>query len=331
MRCAVIGAGGLGGYFGAKLAAAGHDVTFLARGATLEALRADGIRVIGQEEIHVPGVGATDDSAQVGPVEMVLLGVKTQSLTGALPALGRLVGPDTAVLTMQNGVETPQIVGRAVPPAQVLPCIVKIFTKIERPGVILHMGGPGSVAFAEPDNGDTGRVRALREAFAGAGVPVVTPADIWVELWDKALYVASLGALGSLADVPIGVVRTRLRGELAATIEEAAAVGRAHGVAIGADVAERILAFTDTVPADSTTSMQRDIAAGVPSELDGQIGAIVRLGAQVGVPTPRHELMYAVLGLRSAGREGGDAGRGDAGRGDVADGDAPAPEGPAGD
>lgn len=299
MRCAVVGAGGLGGYFGAKLAAAGHEVVFQARGATLAALRADGIRVTGVETLSVPEVAAYDDPAAIGPVDVVLLAVKTNHLAGVLPGLPALVGPDTAILTMQNGVATPDVVTEVVGPGHVLPCIVKIFTRIAEPGVIEHMGGPGSVAFAEQDGTVSDRVRSLRKAFSDAGVAVVEPADIRVELWEKALYVASVGALASLAEAPIGVVRSRLRTEYAATMAEAAAVARAHGVPLSDDVIDRILEFTDSVPASSTTSMQRDIAEGRPNELDGQIGAIVRLGRQVAVPTPRHELLLDVLTLRA--------------------------------
>lgn len=298
MRFAVIGAGGLGGYFGAKLAAAGHEVSFVARGATLEALRRDGIRVVGVEDVAVPQVCAEQDPALIGPVDAVLLTVKTNHLDGILAGLPELLGPDTAILTMQNGVATPDVIGAAVGPGHVLPCIVRIFTKVVSPGVIEHMGGPGSVSFAELDNAPSQRVTALREAFTVAGVPVLVPADVLVELWEKAIYVAPLGALGTVADAPIGVVRTALREELAAVVAEQVAVARARGVALPQDAVERMLAFTDGMPAETTTSMQRDLAAGLPNELDGQVGVIVRMGRELGVPTPRHELLNAVLALR---------------------------------
>jgi 2-dehydropantoate 2-reductase len=302
MRFAVIGAGGLGGYFGALLAEAGHDVMFLARGATLEALRRDGVRIVGALDLHVPAVRAEADAAAIGPVDAVLLTVKTNHLDGVLAGLPALVGPDTAILTMQNGVGTPDVVEAAVGPGHVLPCVVRIFTKVAAPGVIEHMGGPGSVSFGELDGAASPRVAALREAFAGAGVPVLQPEDVRVELWEKAIYVAPLGALGAVADAPLGVVRTRLRDELAAVVAEEVAVARARGVALPADAVERMLAFTDGMPAESTTSMQRDLADGRPNELDGQIGVIVRLGRELGVPTPRHDLLYAVLAHRSAAR-----------------------------
>lgn len=305
MRFAVIGAGGLGGYFGARLAAAGQDVTFLARGATLAALRRDGLRVVGELDLHVPTVRAEEDPAAIGPVDAVLLTVKTNHLDGVVGALPALVGPDTAILTMQNGVGTPDAVEAVVGPGHVLPCIVRIFTKIQAPAVIEHMGGPGSVSFGELDGTASERVVALREAFTGAGVPVLEPADVRVELWEKAIYVAPLGALGAVADVPLGVVRTALREELAAVVTEEVAVARARGVALPADAVERMLAFTDGMPAVSTTSMQRDIAEGRPNELDGQIGVIVRMGRELGVPTPRHDLLYAVLAQRLATRAEG--------------------------
>ena len=308
MRFAVIGAGGLGGYFGAKLAAAGHEVAFVARGATLAALRADGIRVVGVEELHIPGVVAEEDPAAIGPVDAVLLTVKTNHLDGVLPGLPSLVGLETAVLTMQNGVGTPDAVAGVVGPGHVLPCVVRVFTKIARPGVIEHMGGPGSVSFdelqGEPSSASaaspSARVVALRRAFAAAGVPVEQPADILVELWEKAIYVAPLGVLGTVAGTTLGVTRTALRDELAALVAEEVAVARARGVALPPDAVERMLTFTDGMPADSTTSMQRDIVDGRPNELEGQVGVIVRLGRELGVPTPRHDVLYAVLKLRTA-------------------------------
>lgn len=301
MRFAVIGAGGLGGYFGAKLAAGGHEVAFLARGATLAALRRDGIRVVGVGELHVPAVRADEDAAALGPVDAVLLTVKTTHIAGVLPAVATLCGPDTPVLTLQNGVETPGVVAEVVGAANVLPCIVRIFTKIAEPGVIEHMGGPGSVAFDEPDLRATPRRDALRAAFRESGVLVEEPADVWVELWEKAAYVAPVGALGALVDEPIGVLRTRLRDSFGAVMAEIAEVGRARGVPLSADVVERTLAFADQMPPDATASMHRDILAGRPNELDGQVGAIVRLGRDSGVPTPLHELLYGALSLRETG------------------------------
>lgn len=300
MRFAVFGAGGLGGYFGAKLAAAGHDVAFLARGATLAALRANGVRITGAEELHVPAVRAEEDPAAIGPVDAVLLTVKTNHLDGVLGGLPALVTPHTGILTMQNGVGTPDAVETVVGPGHVLPCIVRVFTKIAAPGLIEHMGGPGSVAFAELGDGVTQRVERLRSAFRAAAVVVEEPADIQVALWEKAIYVAPLGALGAAADATLGVLRTRLRDELAALVAEEVAVARARGVALPADAVQRMLTFTDGMPAESTTSMQRDIAEGRASELDGQVGVIVRMGHELGVPTPRHDLLYAVLRLRCA-------------------------------
>ncbi|MBW3085569.1 2-dehydropantoate 2-reductase [Austwickia sp. TVS 96-490-7B] len=300
MRFAVIGAGGLGCYFGVKLAAAGHEVVFVARGNTLAALRRDGIRVVGLDDVHVPSVTATQDTSEVGPVDAVLLCVKTTHLTEILPTLPPLLGPNTAVLTTQNGVETPTVVAEIVGADRVIPCIVKVFTQIAQPGVIEHRGGPGSVSFAEPDGVDRPRTQALRDAFEGAGVPVDIPDDVRVALWEKAVYIAAVGGLGAMSDATIGTVRTRLRHELVAVFEEAASVGRAHGVPLSEDIATRLLAFTDAMPPDSTTSMQRDLADGHPSELDGQVGAIVRLGTQARVATPRYALMYDVLSCRFA-------------------------------
>lgn len=295
MRLAVIGAGGLGGYFGGRLAAAGHDVTFVVRGAARDALATNGLRLVGETVLHVPRVAATDDAAAVGAVDAVLLTTKANQLSDAVAHLGPLVGDHTGVLPLQNGIEAPGIVAEAVGEAAVLPSVVRIFTKQEGPGVVRHMGGPGTLMVAEWDNRPSPRVEALRSAFAEAGVGVPEPRDIWVEMWNKFAFVVPFGGLGAATGQPIGVLTGRLRHLLAAAVREVADVGRASGVALPADLVERTLAFADEMPPASTSSLQRDLLEGRPSELDAQLGAVVRLGHATRVPTPLHELMYEAL------------------------------------
>ncbi|OYO03005.1 2-dehydropantoate 2-reductase [Propionibacteriaceae bacterium ES.041] len=301
MRFAVVGAGSLGGYFGGLLQRDGHQVSYLARGRTLETLRENGLRITGQTEIELPQVTATDDPAEIGPVDAVLLCVKTPQLDAVLPQLPDLVGPLTAVITMQNGVDAPRRVAEVVGEGAVLPGIVRIFTQLTERGVIDHRGGPGSIAFSEPNNAETDRLEALRDAFSEAGVTVVEPADIWSELWQKYVFFAPSGLLGALTAEPVGVIRSRpgLRELLQRAIGEAVAVGRAAGIDLPPDVETRTLAFCDQLPEGATTSLQRDLAAGVPSELESVLGALVRLAAVAGVPVPLHELGYEVLAVRA--------------------------------
>ncbi|MEL4356541.1 MULTISPECIES: 2-dehydropantoate 2-reductase [unclassified Luteococcus] len=296
LSVAVIGAGALGGYFGALLQQAGHRVHFTARGAHLDALRAHGLRITGQTECTLP-VDVTEDPARIGPVDLVLLAVKATQLDEVLPGLVPLLGEQTAVVTLQNGVEAPSRVAEALGRGHVLPGIVRVYTRIAQPGVIDHMGGPGSITLAEWDNAATGRVAAIRRALETAGVPSPVPDDIWQDLWHKVMFVVPTGLLGALAQAPLGVQRTDLRENLAAIMAEVRAVGQAQGVEL-ADAVEQTLAFADRMPAEATTSMHRDLAAGIPGELDPLVGGVRRLGRQAGVRTPLFDLGHALLERR---------------------------------
>ena len=212
MRIAVLGTGGVGGYFGGRLAAAGHDVTFLARGAHLDAIRRTGSSSRASlGDFTVQPAKATDDIASIGPVDVVLLAVKTWQLPPVLAALPTLIGPDTAVVTTQNGVEAPDQVAAAVGRAAVLPGIAKIFAYIDGPGRITHAGGPASLAFDEwsaAPGAASERVTRLREAIIGSGAVSPVPDDIWAELWSKMLFVVPFGGLGAALDATIGELRT---------------------------------------------------------------------------------------------------------------------------
>ncbi|MEA5153304.1 2-dehydropantoate 2-reductase [Raineyella sp.] len=298
MRFAVIGAGGLGGFFGGLLAAGGHEVHFVVRGRTLSALLSTGLSITGGFSARVDRVQATDDARTIGHVDVVLVAVKAGQLPDIAHQLPPLVGPQTLVITMQNGVDAPDLVAATVGREHVAPGVVRIFTQLDEPGRISHHGGPGSITFAGWDNVETPLVEATRAAFQAVGIEAPEPADIWVDLWAKAMFIIPTGALGALSGQPLGVLRTALRDELAACIAEVEALGRARGVALPPDAVARTLAFIDQQPTDATASLQRDLLADRPSELDGQVGAVVRIGRQLRVPTPRHALMYAVLSLR---------------------------------
>lgn len=301
MKIGVFGAGGIGGYFGGRLAAAGHDVTFIARGAHLEAIRRDGLVVSSVAgDFTVAPAAATDDPAQVGPVDVVLLGVKTWQLGPAITALAPMVGPDTAVLTTQNGVEAPAQVAAAVGESAVLPGIAKIFARIEAPGRIRHSGGPASLSFAEWDNRPSERVSALRAALTDAHAATTAPTDIWAELWSKFLFIVPFGSLGAALDASVGDLRVapRRRSLLEEAMREIKALAAAQGVSLPAAIVPGTLAFFDDQPAEATSSLQRDLLGDRPSELDAWTGAVVRLGEAAGVPVPIHRLLLEVLTTR---------------------------------
>lgn len=301
MKIAVIGAGAIGGYFGGRLANAGHEVGFLARGVNLEAMRRQGLVVRSVAgEFVVPEVLASNDPGDLGVADVVLLTVKTWQLDAVLDRLNPLVGADTAILTTQNGVDTPDRVAQRYGRAAVLPGSAKVFASLEAPGQVRHVGGPGLLTYGEWDNQVTPRVDGLRKVLDDAGVPTAVPADIWTELWSKFLFVVPFGGLGAVTDASIGVLRTRpgTRQLLVTLMGEIRDVARAMEVDLPADIVERTLAFVDQQPANGRSSLQRDILAGRPSELEAWTGAVVRLGATTGTATPVHDMVYELLSAR---------------------------------
>ena len=301
MRLAVIGTGAIGGYFGGRLAASGHDVTFVARGEHLAALRRDGLRVeshLGDVVLHP--VAATDDATGIGPVDVVLVAVKTWQLDAVLPMLPSLVGGGSAVVTTQNGVEAPDRVAAVVGRDAVLPGVAKIIAWVDGPGRIAHRAGPATLAFAEWSNEPSDRVARLRSALADASVDSPVPQNIWVDLWAKMLFVVPFGELGAALDLPIGGLRsgenTRLL--LESAMGEIDGVAQASGVPLPDTVVDDTMAFVDAMPAEATSSLQRDLLAGRPSELDAWTGDVVRLGTALGVDVQLHRLLYEVLRRR---------------------------------
>ena len=306
MRIVVVGAGGIGGWLGAHLGQAGHDVSFLVRRATLDALREGGLTVIrenGEVEARLVSPVASEDARELaapGYADVVVLATKVGSVPALLPAVTTLTGPGTVILTTQNGLVAPEIVADAVGRERVLPGVVRVYTQVVRRGLILHTGGLGSLTTGEWDGGTSARVRALVEVLDGAGVRAWANEDIWVELWKKVAFVAPQGGLGAAVDAPIGGLRTTYRDAYAAMVAEVAAVAAAQGCPLDHDVVAEILAMADSQPAEATTSMQRDVATGLPSELDAQVMAVSRAGDEAGVPTPVFDVVGAVLAPREA-------------------------------
>ena len=308
MRIAVFGAGGAGGYFGARLARAGEEVVWIARGQHLEALRTRGLRVESIDGDFTLGpVEASDDPGQFRPVDAVLLGVKAWQVTDAARAMRPLIAEGTCVVPLQNGVEASDELRAVLGDRPVLGGVAKVFSFLVGPGHLRRPGGPATVVLGELDNQPSDRVRRLAECLRGAGLGAEIPADIKVALWEKFLFVASGGGLGAVTRAPIGIVRSvpETRALLEAAMEEIRAVARARGVGLPDDVVPRTMAFVDTLPAAGTASLQRDLAAGRPSELEWWSGAVARLGAEAGVATPIHAFVYWSMlptELRARGR-----------------------------
>jgi 2-dehydropantoate 2-reductase len=298
VRIAVFGVGGAGGRFGASLARAGEDLVFLARGAHLCAIREGGLVVETPEgEIRVRPVAAIDDPAEAGLVDVVLLGVKSWQVEEAARAMRPMLGPDTFVVPLQNGVEAAGQLAEALGAERVLGGLCATFSFITAPGRIRSIGQVHTVGFGELDNRVSERAERLARAFEAAGIRATIPPDIHVALWQKFLFVLPFGGVGAVAGEPIGVLRSRpeTRRMLLDGMREIFEVGKARGVALPQGSVERGMEFLDSLAADGTSSLQRDIAEGRPSELEAWSGAVVRLGREAGVPTPVHGFIYRRL------------------------------------
>lgn len=293
-----MGAGAVGGFFGGRLAVAGEDVTFIARGVHLQALRHEGLRVESVDgDFAVNPVAATDRPEEVGPVEALLVAVKSWQLAEAAAAARPLVGPETAILPLLNGVEAASLLSEILGHEHVLGGLCRIIAERVGPGTIRHTGAEPYVALGELDNRQSARVKRLRGALAGAGIKVEIPKDIHVALWEKFLFIAAMSGVGAVTRAPVGVLRglRETRALLIQAMQEIVAVARAHGVDLAAESVDQTLEFIDGLPSEGTASMQRDIMEGRPSELQAQNGAVVRLGREVGVETPIHALLYSSL------------------------------------
>jgi 2-dehydropantoate 2-reductase len=298
MRIAVFGTGGVGGYFGGRLAQAGEDVTFIARGEHLRAIKANGLKVDspGGDFTLFPAK-ATDEAADVGEVDLVLLGVKAWQVPEAARDMKPLIGAKTTVLPLQNGVDAvPQLVNE-LGYDKVVGGLCRIVSFVVEPGHIRHAGFKPSIIIGELDNRPSDRVTTIRQTFQHAGLDTTIAADIQVALWTKFLFIASFSGIGAMADAPAGVIRAdkNWRAQMLSAMEEIYALARARGVQLPVNTVTTVVAAVDALPEDATSSMHRDIAAGRPSELESQNGAVVRMARENGIDVPTHSLIYETL------------------------------------
>ena len=307
IRIGVIGAGGVGGLFGGRLAHAGHEVHFVARGAHLEAMRENGLTIESDARgvVHVPRVNATDDPSTVGPMDYLLIAVKLWDTETAARSAGSLVGPHTAVLSLQNGVIKDEILRRVFRPEAVMGGVAYVGTSIARPGVIRQVGPMQRIVFGEYDGSESPRAKRLLDALLAAGVQAELSLDIRRTLWEKYVFLVGLSGSTATTRASIGPVRSnpRSRQFLRDLMQETVTVGRALGVALPEDYAEQRLAFADTLPADMTSSLHHDLERGGRLEVEWLSGGVVQLGAQVNVPTPCNRAVWDILALHDGGRQ----------------------------
>ncbi|HEY6105518.1 MAG TPA: 2-dehydropantoate 2-reductase [Anaeromyxobacteraceae bacterium] len=297
MRIAIVGAGGVGGLFGTLLKRAGEEVAFVARGAHLEAIRRDGMRVespLGTFTAHAP---ASDDPAALGTADAVLVAVKTWQVKEVAPRLRPLLGPATVVVPMENGVEAADELAAALGPGPVAGGLCHVLAWIEGPGAVRHTGFAPRVTLGEMAGGGSERLERLAAALRKAGMEAAVVADIRTALWEKFLFIDPFGSVGAVARAPVGELLSvpETRALLVAAMREVEALGRARGARLAPDAVERTLARVEALPPEATASMQRDVQAGKPSELHEQTGAVVRLGRDAGVPVPVHQVLYGAL------------------------------------
>jgi len=305
MRIAVMGTGGVGGYFGARLALGGCDVSFIARGRHLDAIRGHGLKVESPlGDMHLATPRATDDPADIGPVDLVLFGVKLWDTETAAKAVAPLIGPETAVVSLQNGVRKDDILRNVLGERAVMGGACYIAAQIAQPGVIRHSGTMQKLVFGEYDGKRSMRAEAFLDACRQAGVEAEISADIRRTIWEKFVFLVGLSGLTTTIRKPIGPIRSnpRTRALLHDAMREVVAVGRAQGVQLAADFADNRLAFSDGLPATMTSSMHNDLERGNRLEVDGLSGDVVELGGAAGVPTPVNRVIYDILVLHAAGQ-----------------------------
>jgi 2-dehydropantoate 2-reductase len=300
VRFAIVGSGGVGGYYGALLARAGNQVSFVARGAHLEAIRANGMRVVGPLGDFIVRASAESDSARIGPVDAVIFAVKTYDNGAAVRLLPPLVGSDTVVLTLQNGVDSAGQVAAGVGEGRTLAGATYIATAIEAPGVIRQTGTHRRIVFGEwfrPPAEVSSRVRALEHVMQAADIQAEAVSDARPAVWEKFTYLAPFAAFTGAARLPIGPLwqDEDCRRIFLDAVAEVAAVASAHGVQMPPDHLERVQRYAAAMPPDMRSSLLVDLSQGKRIEVEALQGSVVRRGRAAGVPTPLMAALYAVL------------------------------------
>lgn len=298
MKIAVMGAGALGGFFGGRLAAAGHEVWMIARGAHLAAIREKGLRILSPKgDAHLPRVSATDNPAEVGPCDVILFMVKNGDVEPAAEAIRPMIGPDTLIVTCQNGITAWERLGAIVGAGHVVPGVARTPGEIAEPGVIRHTAMLDRLIFGELDGRPSDRCQRLAEAMAASGTTPILSDNILHELWSKFVGQSALASLTTLTRLDIGPLReTPASRQLFydATVE-GYAVGRAAVPDLPETVIEENWAFVESLPYEMHASMLDDLNRGKPLEHEYLSGDMVRLGEKLGVPTPIHSVLYAAL------------------------------------
>ena len=304
MKIAIMGSGGIGGYFGARLVHGGAaDVHFVARGKHLGAMRSGGLRIEGPDPLHVPKVNATDDPRAIGVADVVMLCVKLWDTEQAIEQIRPLVGPGTAIVSFQNGVLKDQYLRAAFNEKQLLGGVGYVATTIESPGVIRQTGPMQRMLFGEFDGSRSPRAQTLLAACLAGGIKAELSTEILREIWQKYVFLVGLSGTTTTIRRPIGPIRSnpQTRAFMLDVMREVVAVGRAHGVPLPEDYAQVRLQLADDVSPEMTSSMHHDLQRGNRLEVRWLAGGVVELGQAKGVPTPLNRAIADILALHAEG------------------------------
>jgi len=304
VRIAVLGVGGVGGGFGAPLADSGYDVSFIARGPHLAAMQQNGLRIVGERETHLNPVNATDSVDSVGAVDFVLLTVKLWAVRDAAATLSPLLHSDTAVVTLQNGVDAASMVADVVGATHVMGGVAEISAAIEKPGVIRLNSPYTRIRFGELSGSVSARGQAFEAACSAAGIETKLSTEIEKDLWEKFILLVPISGLTSVTRATFGAIcqDPETRALIEDCLREVIAVAKAKGVAVDADSFEKTMTLVDATPPQGRASMAVDLELGNRLELPWLSGAVVRMGREVGVPTPVNSFINAALKFRQDGR-----------------------------
>ncbi|SDB64423.1 ketopantoate reductase [Flavobacteriaceae bacterium MAR_2010_188] len=306
MNIVVVGAGGVGGYFGGRLAEAGKNITFLLRGKTLEAIKNNGLvvnSIHGDFKVHP---NATDKMEELGEPDLIILAVKSWQVKDIVSSLKSIISKTTVILPLQNGANNFEKISEIIPQENIVAGFCKVVSKIESPGVIKHMGAEPEIVIGENDNRKSDRIQKLQEFLNSAKFKCSIAENIQLEIWKKFLFICTISGLGGLTRVSLGQMRedSYLRNVMEKTADEIIAVANKLGVGLGDDHKELVFHFIDKLDYNTTASMQRDIMAGRPSELDDFNGYIVAQGEKLQIKTPINSFIYhSLLSMEKVARK----------------------------
>jgi 2-dehydropantoate 2-reductase len=298
MKILIMGTGGVGGYYGGLLAQQGNEVTFISRGAHLYAIRHEGLKVKSvHDDFTVFPANATEDPAKVEPVDLILFCVKTYNTDEAAEAIRPVIGPQTVVLSLQNGVDAAERIGKVVGLEHVLGGATWLSSAVEAPGIIKQISEFRRIVYGELAGGRSERIQSIFEVLKNTGITVEISENIQKILWTKFVFIAAASSIGSLTRLPMGDYRSvpETRRLLSSIMQEVEAVAHAQGITLDADVVQKSLAFTDNAAPHIKPSMQLDVESGRRTELESMVGVIGRKGRELGIPTPVADFVYDSL------------------------------------